>query len=197
MKNFLLCYFIFFGFATLPTSGQVRDSVPPTQFITLPRGTPVTLKLEAALRSDEVEESGIIPLTIELDVVQQGHRLAATGAYAEARVRRVARAKNFGKGGFLEIEAINMQLIDGQRALLSGDGRKASGKNRKLLAWTVAIAAPVIGAVFASAAGNDQAAPFMIPFAGLGFLVKGKEAELPAGTLLRAIIYRDISVRIE
>lgn len=197
MKNFLLCYFILFGFGTLSAIGQQRDTVHSTQAIILPRGTSVTLKLEETLRSDELEESSIIPLTIELDVVQQGQRLAITGAYAEARVRRVAQAKRFGKGGFLEIEAINMQLIDGQRAQLAGDERKARGKNRKFLAWTVAIAAPIIGAVFASAAGNDQAAPFMIPFAGLGFLVKGREAELPAGTLLRAIVYRDISVRIE
>lgn len=37
----------------------------------------------------------------------------------------------------------------------------------------------------------------MLPFAGLGFLVKGREAELPVGTLLTAVATRDVVVRIE
>lgn len=196
-NRLLLVYFFIFGSSTIILQAQEPDTVPPVKIVQLERGTPVTLKLEQALRSDQLEENSIIPLTIALDVVSQGERLAITGAYGEARVRRVSQAKNFGKGGFLEIEAINMQLIDGQRARLVGERHKATGKNRKLLAWTVAITAPIIGAVFASAAGNSEAAPFMIPFAGLGLLVKGREAEFPVGTLLEAEVYRDISVRIE
>jgi hypothetical protein len=182
---------------TLPLiATSTNDTIQLVETVTLKKGTIVTLKLLEPIRSDEVEESTIIPAAIGLDVVVEGERVAVTGAYAEARVRRVDPASRFGKGALLEIEAINMQLIDGQRVKLAGDVSRAKGNHRRLLAWTVAIVTPAVGALFAQSAGNGEAAPFMIPFAGLGLLVKGKAAELPVGSLLTAVVTRDTEVQI-
>lgn len=193
----LLILSCLFGMAPVLTTAQVADTSTTPGQILLKQGTIVTLKLEEELRSDEVEETSIIPLTVGLDVVVDGQRLALTGAYAEARVKKARRAKAFGKPGELEIEPINMQLIDGQRIPLYGKARGAKGKNRKFLAWVVAIVTPGVGAAFAASAGSSDAIPFMIPFAGLGFLVKGKEAVMPVGAIVTANVTRDVWVRIE
>ncbi|MCO6478965.1 MAG: hypothetical protein J5I94_20190 [Phaeodactylibacter sp.] len=181
--------------ATTPAAGQDGGAGPDT--IVLPEDTRVTLKILEELRSDEAEESQVVPLEVVLDVVAEGRRVAITGAYAEGRVRRVIPAKHFGKGGLLEVEPINMQLIDGQRIRLVGEARKSTGRNRKFLAWAVAIISPGVGAIFAASAGNDSAIPFMLPFAGLGFLVKGKEAVLPPETLITAVVPKDVTVKVE
>lgn len=193
--RFFLCFISLF--LVLSSAGQTTDAAPALDTVLLPQGARVTLRLLAELRSDEAEESEIVPLELALDVVAQGRRVAITGAYAEGRVRRVAAAKHFGKGGLLEIEAINLQLVDGQRIRLGGETRKANGKNRKFLAWTIAIISPGVGAIFAASAGNDKAIPFMLPFAGLGFLVKGKEAVLAIDTLLSAVVAKDVIVQVE
>ncbi|MCB9264979.1 MAG: hypothetical protein H6558_08140 [Lewinellaceae bacterium] len=194
-KIFLHCCICIFGIHSAAGQNTETEFTPDT--VLLPEDTRVTLKILEELRSDEAEESQVIPLEVVLDVVAGGRRVARTGAYAEGRVRRVIPAKHFGKGGLLEVEPINMQLVDGQRIRLVGDARKSSGKNRKFLAWTVAILAPGVGAVFAASAGNDSAVPFMLPFAGLGFLVKGREAVLPPETLITAVVPKDVFVQVE
>lgn len=181
--------------ATTLATGQDGGGGPNT--VVLPEDSRVTLKILEELRSDEAEESQVVPLEVVLDVVAEGRRVAITGAYAEGRVRRVIPAKHFGKGGLLEVEPINMQLIDGQRIRLVGEARKSTGRNRKFLAWAVAIISPGVGAIFAASAGNDSAIPFMLPFAGLGFLVKGKEAVLPPETLITAVVPKDVTVKVE
>lgn len=196
MKVFLSNLFIILFTAVNAHAAIVADSTIYGTVV-LEQGSIITLKLLEPVRSDEVEESTIIPAAVGLDVVSEGQRVAITGAYAEAKVRRVESAGRFGKGALLEIEAINVQLIDGQRIKLSGDICRATGKNRKLLAWTVAIVTPAVGMLFASSSGNEDAVPFMASFAGLGFLVKGKVAELEVGTLMTAVVTKDVEVQVE
>ena len=164
--------------------------------VILRKGTTVTLELLEVINSDKLDETSIIPLAIGLDVVVEGKRVAITGAYATAKVSRLEPPRSFGKGAFLEIEANGIQLIDGQFINVAGSVSQKRGKNRKGLAWALAILTPGVGAIFAQASGNGQAAPFMLPFAGLGLMVKGGAAEIPAATTLHARVTRDTPVQV-
>lgn len=196
MKVFLSYIFIIL-FTTINAHAAIIADSTIYGTVVLEQGSIVTLKLLEPIRSDEVEESTIIPAAVGLDVIANGQRVAITGAYAEARVHRVEHAGRFGKGAILEIKAINVQLVDGQRIKLSGEVCRAKVKNRKLLAWSVAIVAPAVGMLFANSSGNEEAVPFMAAFVGLGFLVKGKVAELAVGTLMTAVVTKDVEVQVE
>ncbi len=148
-------------------------------------------ELEKSIKSDEVAEGDMIPMAAKVDVVAEGETVARTCAYAECIVRTVQHTRPFGKGGSLEIVPYSMQLIDQQRVTLGGDTNLTKGKNRKALAWTVAILTPAVGVLFASSAGNDEAAPFMLSFAALGFAVKGKRS----GAFTRYICIRSCRQR--
>lgn len=187
---FSLCSLL--GFTILTAYAQ-----PAASEVVLEEGTLVSLRLEEAIRSGEAQRSDIVPLVVGINVVAQGQMVINTGAYAEARVTRVVPAKKFGKGGFLEVEVINVQLVDGQRIELAGDPKVKEGRNRKFLAWAVAILAPGTGMIFAASTGNTQAVPFILPFAGLGFLVKGREAEIQANEILLGRVTRDVTVQLE
>lgn len=191
-KKSFACFFCLFVFLTFTAGAQ-----PAYKEVLLKQGTIVTLELEKPVKSDEIAEGDIIPMAVKVNVVAEGETVARTGAYAECIVRSVQHARSFGKAGSLEVVPFNMQLIDQQRVALGGGSKQAKGKNRKALAWTVAILTPAVGALFASSAGNDEAAPFMLSFAALGFAVKGKEAELPLGTSLSALVAKDTYVRVE
>lgn len=164
--------------------------------VLLKQGTIVTLRVQEGVGSDKVAEGDVIPMILGLDVVVAGERVALTGAYAEGQIKRIVPAKSFGRGGTLEIVPLNLQLIDGQRILLGGSPKRTEGQNRKGLAWGLSIATPIVGGLFASAAGNNEAVPFMLPLAGLGTLVKGKEAQLPIDTLISAFVAKDVYVNL-
>lgn len=189
--------FLGFGIDTskLPEPDSLQSD--PQETVILKQGEIVSLQLYQDIKSDEWEVNSIVPMSIKVDIVVDGKRVALTGAYAEGRVIRVKPAKSFGRAGFIEVEALNIQLIDGQRVDVAGKSIRGEGRSRKMLAWLVAIGTPGLGAVFAASADNAEAIPFMVPFAGLGFLVKGREGVLSVNTTISAKVAQDVVVRLE
>jgi hypothetical protein len=108
--------------------------------------------------------------------------LVAAGAVGTAIVSEVQRPKAFGKAGKMEVQVQSVQAVDGQQILIRGIPMTYEGEHRKGLAWGVAIGA----GFFTGGLG-----------VAVGFLFKGKDAELRAGTTISSTVASDSEVEIE
>jgi hypothetical protein len=161
---------------------------PTYKKIKIKRGTIVTLELAEVLDSYIVEEGQTVKMELYLDVKVDSHKVANTGVSAFGRISSVRSAGIFGKSAVIELEAGYLQTIDGQVIPLKGSKVRKRGKSRQGLAWGVSVIVPAIGL----AAGS----PAFLIFAASGFFIKGKDIEIPSGTIMTAKVASDIEIYV-
>jgi hypothetical protein len=164
-------------------SFQINEA--PTQ--TLKRGTLVTLSTVGIIKSKEVNIGDIIEMNVHLDIKVNNDVVLGTDHFATARVKKVRRARKFGRGAMIELEALTVRTIDGQLVRLEGGKILKRGAERRTLAWAASIIPTAI-----CLAINPPVAPLFI---GFGLFMKGREIEIPEGTLMTAKIMQDTKVR--
>ena len=154
--------------------------------LTLKKGTKITLQVNDNIGSSNVEQGNVVEMMVVLDVVVNGQVVVKGGTYAEGNVKSVKRAGIFGNGAKMRVEGNNIRTIDGQRIPIKSMKLVRSGSDRKALAWGTSIALPVVGVVMGT--------PILIPCAVIGLLIKGRDAEIHAGTLVTAKIMEDVVI---
>lgn len=131
MKPILHYSLIFTLFMLFSPSGW-SNAVNPAGLIQLPAGTPVSLKLNEEISSQEVEIGHTVEFVVRLDVVINQQVVIATHAYAEGIVTDVekycgsCRPKRRGCGKVV-IKVESVQAVDGQRIYLNGSPMKITG----------------------------------------------------------------------
>jgi len=202
MKPWFLYYSLLALFSAVGSDPAVyfTDQTNGPRTIVLQQGTPVTLQLNERVRSDEVQVGQTLQLSVKVAVERQGYRLVSTNAYAEGEVVHAQEARGFGRPAKLEIRAVNLQAVDGQRVPLYGKKLLKRGKKRKGLAWAVGILGSVAGVLVMSEVQNDDSSGLGatgVAFLATGFLVKGQEAQFDLGTVLTGVVQRDIAIEVE
>jgi hypothetical protein len=143
--------------------------------VTISNGTPIYGILEETVtsRKKDSAEGDIVRASVWRDVIVDGETVIEAGEPLVVRIASVKRAKIAGRKGDLELEAVSTRTVDGSDILLSG-GYDKSGKGRKALSVTLfaVVAWPLI-------------------------FIKGKQAELPSGTVFDATVQKDGIVTIE
>lgn len=194
MKSFphILSLFIFLSIL-LPDSQAVVDqkqfySTTPSRKIKLKRGTKITLQLNTTVNSKNISTNSVVEMMVVLDVKEKGESqpIILSGTYAEGLVTSAHRAGIFGRGAKIEVEGINVRAIDGQRIPIKSIKVIRNGKNRKRLAYGASILAPAVGVIVGS--------PWLIPLAAIGIIIRGKEVEIPMGTLVTAKTLMDMEI---
>ncbi len=186
MKNCIPFLLIIIQSLFVPCFGNSPE--PPVKKIKLKRGTVVTLKLAEEIDSYNAEQGEIVKMELFIDVVVEDESVAKTGVNAFGKIAHARKAGMFGRGAVVELEAGYLQTIDGQMIPLKGAKLKKSGKSRKGLAISLSVLVPAIGLAASS--------PPMIIFAATGFIIKGKDVEIPSGTIMTAKIASDIEISI-
>ena len=174
-------------------SGE-KGSKEVDKLIPLNRGEIITFETIKELNSDNVQLGDVIPLRVAKPVTYKGYRLINQGAYGEAIVREVKKARGFGRSGKIVLEVMNVTTFDGHRVRVNAQSLLiAEGHNRKGLAWLVSIGgAVVIGTTGALTLGTS--AVFLgLPCVSFG-LVRGEEAVVKQGKILSGVIKDTIEV---
>lgn len=149
--------------------------------VNLRAGTPVQMETSQELTSKNLTPQSQIDLRVRYDVKVGDKVVIQAGTPAKANVTMVKRAKGCGKAGILEIKAVTVTTVDGQKVNLFSNPIKEEGENKKGLAWGLSV-----GGCF-----------FVSPLSFFFLLIKGKEAVIPAGLAIDGQIANAVTVTIE
>lgn len=137
--------------------------------VTLPADTVFKISLNEEISSKVNVEGDIVHFTVQEDVLQDGVLVLPRGAQGSGVVTKVSRPKFFGRSGSLEISFNQVFSIDAEEipTVLGPESQE------KLKMEAAAVGASAVGALALGPIGLVG-----------GLFVKGKDAEMPAGTEL-------------
>ena len=178
----------------------------------LPEGTEFKLVLHTKI-SSKTSKKGDIVITTLLDPVysEEDQVILPKGVRVDGRIQEVHAAAHRGKGGQLYVLFNTLTLPDGQKVAITGSltevfGSGNRGNNSSVDAEgdlkgggpskvkrVIAFGAPTAAGVAAGGIGVGIAAGVGGALAAY-FLPKGKQAELPAGSLIGMRLDRDLTI---
>ena len=149
--------------------------------LTLRAGTPIVVEASQTYNAKNLSEGQTVNVRVKYNVIVNKQTLVAAGALGTANISGLTKPGSFGKPGKMELQMQSVQSVDGQQILLSGTPMIAEGQNKKGLAWGLSIGL------------------FLLTFIGgiTGLFIKGKPAELKAGTTTNTSVASDAQVEIE
>ncbi|MBV6441702.1 MAG: hypothetical protein EPGJADBJ_03390 [Saprospiraceae bacterium] len=160
--------------------------------VLLKKGAEVTLILEEPVSSTMPQSGGVIGLGVYLDVKVDDYVVINAGRYAAGKAS-ARRSGFFGRPGKVSLQALNVQTVDGQTIPLESLPLAATGSDRYALAIVGSIVLPAVGVILGPA---NPWAWWLTAGIGFGFLVKGKEVEIPVHTKFRAFVKRDVWIKV-
>jgi hypothetical protein len=149
--------------------------------LTLRAGTAVVVEAPQNFDSKNLSAGQTLNLRVKYNVVVDKRNLISAGALAIASVSSITKPSFFGKGGRIELIIQNAQAVDTQQVPISGIPLIVEGEDKKALAWGVAIGVGLFTYGFGLL---------------LGFIFKGKTAELKAGTTINGSVASDVEITV-
>lgn len=165
-----------------PTTTQPPAASAPTltasSVVELPDSTLVKLALSNDLSSANATQGQVVEFRVAEDVTIDGAVVVKKGTLALGKVTFAQGKRHLGRAGSLDIEADKTHAVDGTKVELHAEaGAKGKGKSGAMAAGML-ITATGVGA----------------PIGALWLLKHGKDATIPAGSVLTA--YTDDSVQV-
>lgn len=150
-----------------------------TEKLNLLAGTPVILEVDTGFGSDEVKDGDYVSLLVQRPVRVNGEVVIRQGVAARARVVDSKAAAGWGSEGTCVLEVRSVPAVDGSEIMLRGRASR-KGNSEHGAASAIGVGAGVI----------------CLPFAAVGFAVKGEEGNFPPGYEIVAHVDGDYKVRI-
>jgi len=200
--------------SALPAVLQAQTSLAEAQNqYWIPEGTEFKLALHSTISSKKSKKGDIVMTTLLEPVFVEDQEVLPKGIRVDGRVQEVHGAAHRGKGGQLYVLFNTLTLPDGQKVAITGSltevfasrngGDNSTvdaegdlkgggpGKTKRIILFGAPTAAGVatggIGVGIAAGVGGALAAYF---------LPKGKQAELPTGSLIGMRLDRDLTVTL-
>jgi hypothetical protein len=148
--------------------------------VTLRAGTPIVVESSQTYNAKNLSEGQTVNVRVKYNVIFSKQTLVAAGALGTATISDLVKPGIFGKAGRIELQMQSVQAVDGQQILLSGIPMNAEGQNKKGLAWGLSIGLFLLTLIGGAA----------------GFFIKGKSAEIKAGTTANASVASDAQVEV-
>lgn len=177
---------ILVAFVNLPLSATIMPrslkTLPnETTSIELRAGTPISVELIQNLNSTDLTAGQTVDFRVKFDVIVKKKRVITAGSIGKGQITKVSKRKMFGKPGVLEIQAQYVQAVDGQLVPLTGMALKVRGDDKSALAWGLSVGLGI----------------FTLVGFGTGLFIKGKKAEMPAGTALNVSVASNIEIELD
>ena len=166
------------------TTAYIKEDVTilvDGQEVTLRSGTPVVVEAGQTYTSRNLSAGQSINVRVKFNVVVKRQTVIAAGALGSATVTDVRKRGIFGRPGQMTVGLQSVQAVDGQQILLSGIPQQVEGDSRATLAIILSVALLLTTLIGGA----------------IGFLIKGKEAELRSGTQLNGSTASDYDVDVE
>jgi len=165
MKKLTSSFIIFCITVTCSMFGVAQIPPPQGRSVIIPDGTEISAITTDTISSKTAQEDDPITFKVDEDVVVDGSVVIAKGSLLKGVVTNAKKSGFFGKGGQLNIRVESTETIDKQKIKVrAAKGKEGDNKT----GTTVAL---------------------VILFGPLGFLKKGKNAEIKEGTKVR--VYTD------
>jgi hypothetical protein len=173
-KNNIISLLILIAFNVFNSNAQ------QTEFV-LKSGTPIQLETSQPVDSKHNLGQSSVDFRVKFDVKVNDKTVIQAGTIAKGQVVMAQGAKGCGKGGLIEIKALNVYTIDGQLVQLYSSNIRREGENKKALAWGLSV-----GGCF-----------IISPLSFLFLLIKGEEGVIPGGTAVDAQSTNNITIKTQ
>ncbi len=200
--------------AALPAVLQAQTSLAEAQNqYWIPEGTEFKLALHTTISSKKSKKGDIVFTTLLEPVYVEDQEVLPKGVRVDGRVQEVHGAAHRGKGGQLYVLFNTLTLPNGQKVAITGsltevfaskNGEDNStvdaegdlkGGGPSKVKRIIVFGAPTAAGVAAGGIGVGIAAGVGGALAAY-FLPKGKQAELPAGSLIGMRLDRDLTITL-
>ena len=141
--------------------------------VTLNAGTPIPIETTQMLNSKYLTPGQTIDFRVKYDVKVEDKTVIAAGTTVKGQVMRAQKAKGLGAEGFVEIQIKSVQAVDGQQVFLSG-GLYQEGEDKQMLSILLGVLVCL-----------------------LLLLIKGENAEIPAGFSVDASVATTMKINVE
>lgn len=142
--------------------------------VILNAGTAIILETTTYLRSDLLTPGQSIDFKVKYDVNAGDKVVIPAGTIAKGQITRSQFAKGLGKPGYIEVQINSVSAIDGSTVPLTGGNLYQEGEEKQ----TEAIILGVLVCI-------------------LFLTMKGKNAEIPAGTQINAVAAGTVYIEVE
>ncbi len=141
--------------------------------VTLVAGTSIALETLSTINTNQASAGQIVDFKVRQDISVDGKVVIKAGTIAKGQILRANKPKEIGKEGFLEIQIKSVTAVDGQEILLTGGNVNSSGDSKQTLSIVLGVVVCI-----------------------LFLLMKGKDAEVPAGytTVANTAVNTDIAI---
>jgi hypothetical protein len=155
-----------------PGTISAQGPIPQGKAIVIPDGTEISAVTTETISSKTAQEDDPITFKVEEDIVIDGEVVIAKGTLLKGVVSNAKKSGFFGKGGELNVRIESTETVDRQKLKVRAAKGKA-GDNKT--GATVAL---------------------VVLFGPLGFLKKGKNAEIKEGTKIKVFTDEEKTVRV-
>ena len=142
--------------------------------VTLKAGTPIVVELMQANNTVGLNPGQSVNVRVKFNVVVNKKTLIAAGAMGSATITNVKKPKPFGRPGNLELLIQSITSVDNQQIPVSGMPMLIEGEDKKGLAIGLSL----------------------VTWGLAGIFIKGKPAELRAGTMIHANVASDSEINV-
>ncbi len=172
-----------------PLARTALDSNTPIMK-TIPAGTPIMVRTNSTLDTRMNIGGSYFPTTLAADIVVDGQVVIPRGTFVQGYVREATRAGNIGRRATLKIELTDISQGEVLMPIVTAY-QSSAGEEDDTAGKTGAGAA--IGGILGGWSGVAKGAA--IGF-GVSAITKGKQIEIPAGTLLEFRLQQPISLEV-
>ena len=144
----------------------------PDKTVVIPDGTEISAVTTDTISSQTAHEDDPITFKVDEDVIIDGSVVVAKGTIVKGVVTNAKKSGYFGRGGNLNVRVESTTTVDGQKLKV----RAAKGKE-----------------------GSDKTGAtvaLVVLFGPLGFLKKGKNAEIKEGTKIKVFTDEEKTVKV-
>ncbi|MDR1810590.1 MAG: hypothetical protein LBR34_09370 [Prevotella sp.] len=141
--------------------------------VILNAGTLVPLELLSTISSSNASSGNVIDFRVLNNVAVNGKTVIQAGSIAKGQITKIKKSGLFGQEGALEINVRSVTAVDGTNVYLSAANLSNEGDNKLALSLIVCL------------------------LCLFGFLIKGGNAEIPAGTTCYATVGSNVEINVQ
>ncbi len=158
--------------ATVMIAVFLAPSLAVAGTVVVPVGTQITLSFTEVISPEVYQIGQSVSLVVENDVVIDGDIVFAAGAEAAGEVSTSQKKGGIGKPAKIGVTAITVEAVDGTMVAVSGT-TYIEGEDKQSTTLIITILCCI-----------------------LGLLMKGGDAEIPAGATLDASVDMEVSITV-
>ena len=144
----------------------------PGSTVVLKAGTVIPMELVNTITSKTARSGQLVDFRVTSDVKVDGKTVIAAGSIAQGQIVRAKKNGLFGSEGELEIAVKSVKAVDGTTIYLSSNNLSDEGSNKVALSIVVTLCCL------------------------FGFLIKGGQAEIPAGIQMQGMVVSNIDINV-